>query len=441
MSQTETRPGAADFLLASKKSDILELEHLLDMVQLVVATSDLVHALQRERGLSNLFVGSGGERCADRLQEMVDASGVAEEGWRCCLAEMDITTPGGPGVSRLYQRIARALHALDELEPVREAVVRLQLTPEAIIDGYSDLVRCLMAIVFEAADSAVDPDISRVLVAMFHLMLGKEWAGQERAVGGAGFARGEFSDSLVERLRHHIDNQERCFGVFADFADAASMQLWQGIQTGPGVAELERLRRLAFSSLHSSPVDSNLSDTWFAITTARIDAIKAVEDQLEEALKKLGEDKVTAARSDLDSHRVHLEALGHQPESSGLAIFYRNTSPAEASASEGMYDTGCASQQLGRSLIDLVRAQGQRLQTIGDELEEAREALAERKMIEKAKGMIMKYRGVSEEKAFRVLRQMAMNRNLKLGEVARAMLDMEEVLKSTSEKSPASEAP
>lgn len=434
MAEMTASVSVADFLLASKKSDILELEHLLGMVRLVVATSDLVHALQRERGISNLFVASDGRRYEERHGELVAESILQERGFRACLGEIDIDRPGAPGASRLYHRIARALQGLDDLKALRSEIAALKPTPEAIIDGYSELIRSLLAIVFEAADSAVDPDISRVLVAMFHLMLGKEMAGQERAVGVAGFARGIFGDRLVERLRHHIDDQERCFGIFLDFADADSAQVWRGIQSGAGVAELERLRRMAFCLPLGGPVDIGLSDKWFAITTARIDAIKEVENQIEQTLKQLSEDKIAVARSDLDSHRVHLKTLAQKPDSSGLAIFYSGTSTANSDAeSAGLYDAGCASPQLGRSLIDLVQMQGQRLQAISEELQQAREALSERKAIERAKGLIMKYRGVSEEKAYRVLRQMAMNRNLKLADVARATLDMEEVLKSSSE--------
>ena len=49
----------------------------------------------------------------------------------------------------------------------------------------------------------------------------------------------------------------------------------------------------------------------------------------------------------------------------------------------------------------------------------ARERLAERKLVEKAKGIVMEQRKLSEDEAYGALRKMAMNQNLALAEVAR----------------------
>ena len=50
------------------------------------------------------------------------------------------------------------------------------------------------------------------------------------------------------------------------------------------------------------------------------------------------------------------------------------------------------------------------------ELADAKSALEERKVVERAKGILMKMRGLSEEDAFALLRQTAMNENkLRIG--------------------------
>ena len=67
----------------------------------------------------------------------------------------------------------------------------------------------------------------------------------------------------------------------------------------------------------------------------------------------------------------------------------------------------------------------QRLRT---ELAETRHRLEERKLVERAKGLVMKQRGVSEEEAYRALRALAMERGLRLGEVARQVIDVAALL-------------
>ena len=84
--------------------------------------------------------------------------------------------------------------------------------------------------------------------------------------------------------------------------------------------------------------------------------------------------------------------------------------------------------QVGRSILELVREQAQRLQTMGDELDTVRASLNERKTIERAKGLLMAHRHLSEDEAHKTMRQMAMNQNRRLVEVAEAVLSMAEVL-------------
>lgn len=56
------------------------------------------------------------------------------------------------------------------------------------------------------------------------------------------------------------------------------------------------------------------------------------------------------------------------------------------------------------------------------ELAEAKSALEERKVIERAKGILMKMRGLSEEEAFALIRQTAMNEKKKIAEIAQSVV-------------------
>jgi two-component system, response regulator / RNA-binding antiterminator len=62
------------------------------------------------------------------------------------------------------------------------------------------------------------------------------------------------------------------------------------------------------------------------------------------------------------------------------------------------------------------------------ELEEVRSQLAERKTIDRAKGILMKTKGVSEEEAYRRLRRTAMNQNRRIVEVAQSLVLAADVL-------------
>ena len=84
---------------------------------------------------------------------------------------------------------------------------------------------------------------------------------------------------------------------------------------------------------------------------------------------------------------------------------------------------------LGRSLIELTQAQASRLQGLSDELENTRKALRERKLIERAKGLIMAHQEMSEEEAYRFLRKTSMDQSKSMADMAQAILDLSAMLK------------
>jgi response regulator NasT len=81
-----------------------------------------------------------------------------------------------------------------------------------------------------------------------------------------------------------------------------------------------------------------------------------------------------------------------------------------------------------KPVLDVAMARFRREQKLLDELSDTRRQLADRKLVERAKGVLMARSGLSEEQAYQKLRSMAMNRKLKLGEVAQRVLDVEDLL-------------
>lgn len=67
-------------------------------------------------------------------------------------------------------------------------------------------------------------------------------------------------------------------------------------------------------------------------------------------------------------------------------------------------------------------------QSLKRELAETNRKLSERKIIEKAKGVLMKTRGMDEESAYKALRKLAMERSQPLASVAANLVDMARLL-------------
>lgn len=75
-----------------------------------------------------------------------------------------------------------------------------------------------------------------------------------------------------------------------------------------------------------------------------------------------------------------------------------------------------------KPVLDAAIARFRVFQRMRTELAETKRALEERKVIDRAKGMIMKARGVEEDEAYAILRKAAMDQNKRMADVASALV-------------------
>jgi len=81
-----------------------------------------------------------------------------------------------------------------------------------------------------------------------------------------------------------------------------------------------------------------------------------------------------------------------------------------------------------KPVLDVALARFRREQKLLDELSDTRQKLAERKTLDRAKGLLMQRHGLTEDQAYQRLRTLAMNKNLKLADVAQRLIDVEDLL-------------
>jgi response regulator NasT len=80
------------------------------------------------------------------------------------------------------------------------------------------------------------------------------------------------------------------------------------------------------------------------------------------------------------------------------------------------------------SIVEVACARFDEYQKLRIELAEANLKLSERRLVERAKGLLMQQRGLSEDDAFHALRRLAMTKKQRLGEIAQHVIDAAELL-------------
>lgn len=138
---------------------------------------------------------------------------------------------------------------------------------------------------------------------------------------------------------------------------------------------------------------------------------------------------------DVDSpSRDTLESLGHisRDRPRPIVLFAQNsdseTIRRAMRAGVSAYVVDGMNPNRLQPVIEVAIARFQEFQGMRRELENTKLKLADRRDVEKAKGLLMKRRGVDENAAYELMRKMAMDRNIRLGEVARSLLAAAELI-------------
>ena len=109
---------------------------------------------------------------------------------------------------------------------------------------------------------------------------------------------------------------------------------------------------------------------------------------------------------------------------------------SDAAAIEAAVDAGVSAyivdglkKERIKNILDLCISRFNAFARLTDELERAQSALSERKVIDRAKGILMKMKSIGEADAYTMLRKTAMKENRKIAEVAQALITAAELLK------------
>jgi response regulator NasT len=107
----------------------------------------------------------------------------------------------------------------------------------------------------------------------------------------------------------------------------------------------------------------------------------------------------------------------------------RGAIEAAIDAGVGAYVVDGLRKERVHSIVDMAISRFRAFEKLRTELDDTRQQLADRKIIDRAKGILMKQRGVGEEKAYELLRKAAMDANLRIAQVAQSVVTAADLLK------------
>jgi len=374
-------PGATEWFQRARVMRREQLSKLAQLGVLVSGISRLVHMLQCERGASNVWLCSQGKLYAPECKA---SRGLVDENLAALYDMLEKHTPMSG--SAVCERIASALLSLEILPALRDGVNKQTITSPQAMEHYCRMLRHLLSIVPQLNDSIDDPQIAGRFVALYSLMQGKELVGQERALGAIGFTLGNFNDDTRQRLVDRIDGQQACFEVFLSHSHA-DVQNTFSLNCLPE-REIEQLRRVACTRQPAAD-NGDTALNWFSLQTTRLEHLRTLEEVAIADLMIAVDERIQSDDDITVPADEHDDPLVHYPD---------------------------------KPLLPLVRQQAREIEQLSRQLASLRDTLEERKTIDKAKSVLMMHQSMSEEQAWTALRKMAMDKNQRMVDIARALL-------------------
>ncbi|WP_146449431.1 methyl-accepting chemotaxis protein [Vibrio kanaloae] len=265
-----------------------EMSSLNQLTRLSVVYSELVHELQKERGMTAGFIGSQGTKFVSELRAQRASAdnrrNLKTEYWQS--AGIDL-----PQIARLNTEISQSLN---QITSIRNRVDSQSIPLSEALGYYTKLNAKLLSVSALIAELSSDATITKETIAYYNFLQGKERAGIERAVLNNTFSKNEFGPGMLVKFISLVTEQNTYFSNFKVLSNPDNVRFFEQQLNDRSVAEVEKLRDLAESKMSGFDVDPVY---WFSQSTARIIQLKKTENHLAESLITLTEQKAASARS------------------------------------------------------------------------------------------------------------------------------------------------
>jgi len=245
------------------------------------AAGALCHDLQRERGSSALYLGSGGREFAQQLAAARAAVDEKVLALRAALQECSDT-------ARLRDLVTAGTtlsQTLDSARIAREAIDRLEVTTQQSFANWTAPIRQALDSVRGLGYMLQNMALARGLDAYLALLEGLEKSAQERATGSAALASGKFELAVFQRFMSLGFLQEADFAVFKSHAGKDQIAVFDEVSGSPAFVEVTKLRAAIYDGFAQGGASGIAAAHWFQVTTQRIDQIVRVRDRVADDLR------------------------------------------------------------------------------------------------------------------------------------------------------------
>ncbi len=267
--------------MRERGAEVAQTEALAPIVSFARTASTIVHELQKERGASTGFIAAKGEGAfRDVVKKQRGLTDQVLAHWSAARA----AAVAVPGAGPIQARIAEIETDLARLSAHRAAVDGLTLTGPQNVAFYTSVIEAMIAVSADIVEIIETTSLVADLHAYRFMLLSKEKAGLERAIGSSLFTEGSFNPDRHRAFLQTIDQQDAYLKEFNTFSRPEFRGLLSQELKGPDVDTVRQWRDVLIALPKTNSTNGIQGTDWFAKTTQRIERMKAVEDAMATAI-------------------------------------------------------------------------------------------------------------------------------------------------------------
>ncbi|MDP3087068.1 MAG: methyl-accepting chemotaxis protein [Methylotenera sp.] len=265
-----------------KLSITKEMLKLETMIGLSVKMGEVAHELQKERGISTLFISSKGAKFAQELPEQRLKSDVKIARLQSAVKEFTIASKD-KNLAVVLDSVGKNLV---DLNAKRTSISTLSLSGSESGAYYTKTIGSVLDVTTKISTLSSDSEISRRSAAYSNLLQYKERNGVERALLSTVFAFGSFTPQAQAKLTSATTAQKIYSTLFQTYATDELTAFYKERISGKAVDEVARMEQVAIENKPVINVETKVSsfgidpEYWFKRATEKIDLIKDVEEKV-----------------------------------------------------------------------------------------------------------------------------------------------------------------
>ncbi len=255
------------YMSASRMQDAYDTEYNVFASNAIL---ELVHNIQKERGLSAGYVGSKGQKFASALTQQKRVTDTQ-------IANLKTQQQSWALTPEMTQLVNHFNSLFSKLSMIRQQTQNLSLPLPEILAFYTNINETGLNVVLSASRLSKDALISSQLYTTYNLSSAKESAGIERAVLTNILAANEYSRALRTRHIQLITKQQTYINSALGAAPEDISQILQQTLSHPDnkkVVELRNQITIKDKDFDTSP------EQWFSSATKRINLFKQTEEKI-----------------------------------------------------------------------------------------------------------------------------------------------------------------